>query len=290
MTARRADLTLALAALIWGVSFVVVKAGLAASTPLAFTALRFAIAALVLVPVARLGTRFTRSELRAGALLAGLLAVGFATQAVGLVSTTPARSAFLVASSSVLAPVVAFVALRQRPRGWVVAALGLAALGMYLLTAPDTGGLNRGDLWTLATAVCFGGQIVAVAELSRRHDPVRLVWMETVGTAAGAALSAALFETVRLRWSPALAGALGYAAVFATALALLWQVRAQRHMSSARAALLFCLEPLFAALASWVWFGERLSLSQWGGGGLILAGMVLAELPGARGPDAAPPV
>src|SRR5436190_20050316 len=144
VTARRADLTLALAALIWGVSFVVVKAGLAASTPLAFTALRFAIAALVLTPVARLGTPFTRGELRAGALLAALLAVGFATQAVGLVSTTPARSAFLVASSSVLAPVVAFVALRQRPRGWVLAALGLAALGMYLLTAPDAGGLNRG--------------------------------------------------------------------------------------------------------------------------------------------------
>jgi len=287
-SARRADLTLALAALIWGVSFVVVKAGLAASTPLAFTALRFAIAALVLTPVARLGTPFTRGELRAGALLAGLLAIGFATQAVGLVSTTPARSAFLVASSSVLAPVVAFVALRQRPRGWVLAALGLAAVGMYLLTAPDAGGLNQGDLWTLATAVCFGGQIVAVAELSRRYDPARLVWMETVGTAAGAALSAAVFENVQLRWSPALLGALGYSAVLATALALLWQVRAQRHMSSARAALLFCLEPLFAALASWIWFGERLSLLQWGGGGLILAGMVLAELPGAQAQDAVP--
>jgi len=287
-SARRADLTLALAALIWGVSFVVVKAGLAASTPLAFTALRFAIAALVLTPVARLGTPFTRGELRAGALLAGLLAIGFATQAVGLVSTTPARSAFLVASSSVLAPVVAFVALRQRPRGWVLAALGLAAVGMYLLTAPDAGGLNQGDLWTLATAVCFGGQIVAVAELSRRYDPARLVWMETVGTAAGATLSAAVFENVQLRWSPALLGALGYSAVLATALALLWQVRAQRHMSSARAALLFCLEPLFAALASWIWFGERLSLLQWGGGGLILAGMVLAELPGAQAQDAVP--
>jgi len=287
-SARRADLTLALAALIWGVSFVVVKAGLAASTPLAFTALRFAIAALVLTPVARLGTPFTRGELRAGALLAGLLAIGFATQAVGLVSTTPARSAFLVASSSVLAPVVAFVALRQRPRGWVLAALGLAAVGMYLLTAPDAGGLNQGDLWTLATAVCFGGQIVAVAELSRRYDPARLVWMETVGTAAGATLSAAVFENVQLRWSPALLGALGYSAVLATALALLWQVRAQRHMSSARAALLFCLEPLFAALASWIWFGERLSLLQWGGGGLILAGMVLAELPGAQTQDAVP--
>ena len=82
-----------------------------------------------------------------------------------------------------------------------------------------------------------------------------------------------------MRWTPALAGALGYTAVLATAVALLWQMRAQRFMSSARAALIFCAEPVFAALASWVWFGERMSALQWAGGGLILVGMVLAELP-----------
>jgi len=282
VSSRRADLLLAFTTLLWGVSFVVVKEALAASTPLLFTALRFGIAGLLLAPLARLDVPFTRAELRAGALLGTLLAVGFATQAVGLVATTPARSAFIVASSSVLAPVVAFAALRQRPRAWVAAALGLAALGMYLLTAPEAGGLNRGDAWTLATACCFGGQIVAVAELSRRHDPARLVWMQTVVTAAGAGLAAAAFEDAHVHPSPALLGALAYTAVFATALALLWQMRAQRHMSSARAALLFCLEPVFAALASWVWLGERLSLSQWTGGALILAGMVVADVPGRR--------
>ena len=279
-SARRADLTLLLATLVWGTSFVVVKAALAASTPLAFTALRFAIATVVLTPFARLPEPFAGTELRAGALLGALLAVGFAVQAVGLVFTTPARSAFIVASSSVLAPVVAFVAVRERPRPWVIAALGLAGTGMYLLAAPSTGALNRGDLWTLVTALCFAGQIVAVTELSRRHDPVRLVWMQTLWTAIGAGVAATAFEEVRLEWSPGLLGALAYAAVFATALALLWQMRAQRHLSSARAALVLCLEPVFAALASWVWFNERLSALQWTGGGLILAGMVLAELPG----------
>jgi len=279
LTARRADLILALASLVWGVSFVVVKAALAASTPLAFTALRFAIATLALAPFARLGSPFAPPELKAGALLGGLLAVGFAVQAVGLVFTTPARSAFIVASSSVLAPVVAFVAVRERPRPWVIAALGLAGAGIYFLAAPGAGALNRGDLWTLVTALCFAGQIVAVTELAPGHDPVRLVWMQTLGTALGAGVAAALFEDVRVGWSPALLGELGYAAVFATALALLWQIRAQRHMSSARAGLLLCLEPVFAALASWAWFGERLSPLQWMGGGMILAGMVLAEIP-----------
>ena len=288
LTPRRADIVLVLATLLWGLSFIVVKDALASSTPLAFTAARFALAALVLTPFTNLRPPYPRAELAAGGVLGALLAIGFATQTVGLVYTTPSRSAFIVASSSVLAPVLAFLVVRERPRSWVIVALGLAAVGMYLLTAPEAGGLNRGDAWTLLTALSFGGQIVAVAHLSRRHDPLRLVWMETVVTAVGAGVAAASVEHVRMHWSPALAGALGYTAVLATAVALFWQMRAQRHMSSARAALIFCAEPVFAALASWLWFGERLSALQWTGGGLILAGMVLAELP--RAPIGTEPV
>jgi len=282
MTRRRADLVLVLANLVWGVSFVVVKGALEASTPLAFTALRFAIAALVLTPFTKLRGPWSHAELGAGALLGSLLAVGFAMQAVGLVSTTPSRSAFIVATSAVLAAALAFVVIRERPRAAVFLALGLAAVGMYLLTAPGPGGVNRGDLLTCVTAVCFGGQIVAVTDFSRRYDPLRLVWMQTVATALGAALAAAAWEKTAMHWSISFATALGYAAVFATALALLWQMRAQQFMTSARAALIFCLEPVFAAIASFFWLGERLSLAQWSGGTLILAGMILAELPASR--------
>jgi drug/metabolite transporter (DMT)-like permease len=74
--------------------------------------------------------------------------------------------------------------------------------------------------------------------------------------------------------------ALAFTGVLATAVALRWQMAAQRHMSSARAALLFCFEPVFAAAAAWLWLGERLSGAQWAGGALILAGLVLADLPG----------
>ena len=144
MSPRRADALLIAATALWGVSFVIIKGALASSTPLAFTAVRFALAAVVLAPFARLGTRPTRRELADGALLAVLLSAGFATQIVGLVHTTPSRSAFIVASSSVLAPVVAFAALGQRIRWWVAAALVMAGLGVYLLMAPESGGLNRG--------------------------------------------------------------------------------------------------------------------------------------------------
>jgi len=279
MKPRRADALLIAATAVWGVSFVVVKESIAVVPPLTFLALRFAIATIALAPFTDFATPPSRAERRGGLLLTALLATGFAAQAVGLQYTTPARSAFIVAISSVLAPVVAFAVLRQRLRWIVGVAVVIAGGGIYLLTAPDGGGLNRGDLWTLITAAVFGGHIVAVAELSKRHDALRLVWFQLAGTAIAAALLAGVIEHGRIVWSAPLVGALLYTGVVATALALVWQMRAQRHMSTARAALLLCFEPVFATITSWLWLGERLSVTQGLGAALIVAGMILAELP-----------
>lgn len=282
MTRRRADLLLITAAAVWGVSFVVVKQALTAASPLLFLAARFSLATLVLAPLARLRTGFSRAELRAGVVLTLLLASGFATQAYGLQYTTPARSAFIVAMSSVLAPFFALVLLQHRTGWMVVVALLIAGIGIYFLTAPDAGGLNRGDLWTLVTSVVFGGHIVAVSEFSKRFDAQRLVWLQLPGTAIGALIAALLLEDMRFDWSLSLVAALLFLAVMSTAVALVWQFRAQREMSSARASLIFCFEPVFAALTSWLFWGERFSASQGVGAGLILAGMVLAVVGEAR--------
>jgi len=282
VTRRQADLALLLATALWGTSFVAVKSALGYATPLTFLTVRFGFAALVLVPGTRFFPRPAGPELRGGALLGLLVSIGFIAQTVGLVITTPSRSAFIVSVSSVLAPVIALALVGERPNWVTVAALGLATLGIYLLTAPNAGGLNRGDLLTLVCAACFGGQIVAVAELTRRYDARRLVFIQVASTAGMAAVATALFERPHIHWTPAFAGALAYTVLFASTACFLLQMRAQREMSSARAALIFCFEPLFAALTSWLVLGERLSLLQWSGGALILLGMVLAELPMSR--------
>lgn len=279
MSPRRADATLLAACFLWGVSFVIVKDALSHSSPLAFVAVRFGIAALLFAPFAGLTAVPQRGELMGGAILAGLLGIGFIAQTAGLLYTTPSRSAFIVAVSSILAPPIAFVVLRERPRWTLIAALLLAAIGIWLLTAPEGGGLNRGDALTLITALCFGGQIVAVGALARRYSPVRLVWLEIAGTALLAGLAAPLVENVRLDGTASLWLAIAFTAVGATVIALLLQLKAQRVISSTRAAVLFCSETLVAAATSWVVTGERLEAVQWLGGGLILGGMVLADLP-----------
>lgn len=277
MTRRQADLLLVFTCAIWGLSFPTVKVALADASPLAFVAIRFTLGALILLPGTRLRPLPSRGEWFAGLLLGALLGVGFATQAVGLAYTTASRSAFIVALSSVLAPLVAFVAVRERLSWWTVAALGLATAGIYFLTDPGAGGLNRGDWWTLITALVFGAQIVAVHELGLRFDIRRLVFIEIVVVAVGVGVAAPLLEPVRFAVTTQSVLALAYCGVAATAVALLLQMRAQKDLSSGRAALLFCTEPVFASLASWLWLGERLSLTQWVGGAMIVVGMLVAE-------------
>jgi drug/metabolite transporter (DMT)-like permease len=279
---RGADLLLIAATLTWGVSFVIVKRALSASTPLAFLGIRFALATLALTPLVDFRAPWSRGEVRGGLLLTLLLATGFACQAVGLQYTTPARSAFIVALSSVLAPFVALIVLRHRTGWMVLVALAIAGVGIYFLTAPDAGGLNRGDLWTMITAAVFGGHIVAVTELSKRYEARRLVWLQIAGTTVGVSIATPLLESVRMTWSAGLIGALVFTGVIATAAALVWQMRAQRHMSSARASLLLCLEPVFAAGTSWLYWGETFTLSQAAGAGMILSGMMLAVVAESR--------
>lgn len=280
---RRSDLLLIAAAAVWGVSFVVVKDALSSSSPLLLLSIRFTIATIVLAPLANVRAPFSRGELRAGLVLTLLLASGFATQAVGLQYTTPARSAFIVAMSSVLAPVIALVLLKHRTTWLVLAALIIAGVGLYFLTAPDAGGLNRGDLWTLVTAVVFGGHIVAVTEFSRRFNARRLVWLQLAGTAVGTLIAALLLERMRFDGSLGLWAALLFLGILATAVALVWQMLAQREMTSARASLVLCLEPVFASLTSWLFWGETFSLMQGLGAMLILGGMVLAVVGESQG-------
>src|SRR2546428_9388881 len=269
MTRRQADLALLLATALWGTSFVAVKSALADATPFAFLTVRFGLAALALAPGTRFRPRPAGGELWGGILLGVLVAVGFIAQTAGLVTTTPSRSAFIVAVSSVLAPVIALSLLGERPRCLTAAALGLAILGSYLLAAPDAGGLNRGDLLTLICAVCFGGQIVAVTELARRYDARRLVFIQIAATAVVAALATGLFERPQIHWTPRFSGALLYTILFASTVCFLLQMRAQREMPSPRAALIFCFEPLFAALTSWLAPRGRRALVAWGGGRLV---------------------
>ena len=275
-----ADASLVLVTLVWGTTFVVVKLAVESTDPILFVGLRFGVGALALAALypGRLA-RAGRATYLAGALLGLALLVGFAFQTVGLRATTPARAGFITGLSVVLVPLIdAAVFGRRLPRGALLGVL-LSALGLAVLSAPLTadelaGGDWRGDLLVLGCAVAFALHIVGVGHYAGRHDAAAITIAQVATVAALAGLVA---------W---LAGApappagvwtsIAYMGVVATALVFGLQNWAQIHTTSTHTALIFALEPVFAALFSALLYGEALTARAAVGGLLILAGMIIA--------------
>lgn len=281
MTRGRAILSLWATCLIWGAAFPLAKLALRDATPMAFTAVRFLVASALIAPSLR---RATREEWRAGAVLGTLLALGFATQTIGLQWTTASRSGFITALYIPFVPLIVFLVYRTVPDRLATLGLAIALGGMVLLTrlAGLPGDVNTGDLLTLLCALCFAAHMVATGAYARRFAVGRLMMTQIATAALLTTIATPLLEHPRFAPTPLLVGMVAYEAVFASVVALRLQLAAQRVLSPTYAALVYTLEPVVAALTSLLILGDRLTPVQWLGGALILAGSLLPELPKQR--------
>jgi drug/metabolite transporter (DMT)-like permease len=277
---------LVLAAFFFGTTFIVVQDAVERVAPLPFLAVRFLIGAAVLGIVAHHRTAARRAradtrrpgtpgELRDGVLAGLLLLTGYVFQTVGLQYTTAATSAFITYMLVVFVPFISFATTRRAPHPLTLVGVVLAVAGLALLTGGADTGFGRGEALTLGCAVAFAAHLVFLGDVAGRHDPVRLttVQLATVG------LACLVPAAVQGEFDPdgtALAAA-AFTGVFATAVAFLAMVWAQRVVSPSRAAIILLLEPVFAALLSAL-IDEPLTAATVAGGGLILIAVLLAEV------------
>lgn len=273
----KAEALLVLVTLIWGSTFVIVKAALADASPLPFIAVRFTLAGLLLFGV--LGRRgLDRAALRRGLALGLFLFGGYIFQTLGLRETTPSKCAFITGFSVILVPMILFaLGHATSPAGFLGALMGVA--GLYFLVAPSRlGAINRGDVLTLLCAVSFAIHIVLVGWYTRRFSFLHLVPMQILAVGL---LATALIPFTRdrhLRLTPRLVLAWLITAVLATGFAFAVQNWAQQFTPPTHTALIFALEPVFAAVTSWLVTDERLGGKALLGSGLILGGMLVSEL------------
>jgi drug/metabolite transporter (DMT)-like permease len=282
-----ADLSLLLLTFLWGTTFLLVNRTLLGVSAGVFLALRFALATL-LTGLAWLirRDRPTPGLLRDSALLGSAMFAGFALQTEGLRFTTPARSAFLTGMSVLFVPLIErFVLGRPVARGAWLGVL-LAVTGLVILTDPFGDGVTRdvrlGDALTLACAFAFSLQILWTGRFSARHPLALLTTLQLGVCAIGAAaalLSGELWlGRAHIEATPGFALVLAYTGGVMTTGAFLVQNWAQRHTTATRAAVIFVLEPVFAALISHLVGGEDLGVGLLAGGSLIVAGVLVTEL------------
>lgn len=271
---------------VWGTSFAVVKEALDTIPVPLLLALRFSLTCLCFVWV-----RFDRRALLP-ALVLGLLAfAGFATQTIGLSLTTASKAAFITGLSVVLTPLVMAVWKRRPLEGRTMVAALVAMAGLAMLSLGD-GSLagaeaadprpwwmpQAGDLWVLGTALSYAFYIVYLGEVAGKANGLALAGMQHLPMAGlawawGWPMREALWQTPASTYL-----AIVYLAVVCTAAVAVVQTYAQRVVPASLAALIFVLEPVFAAFFAYLWLGERLGAAGWAGAGLVLLAMLVSEL------------
>ena len=286
----RAAWALVLVTLVWGTTFIVNAEVLGREPPLAYVAARFVLAALVL-NAAALGRPATAGIWRESLGMGVLLALGMGAQIVGQTETSASKTAFITGLSVVLTPVVGLFRTRRLPGAAVLGGVALATGGFALLSWPaGGGGVNRGDLMVFACAVLFAIYFVENEQRSPRHDPLLYTARQMIAAAAtlaGASLFLRLarpplaIATLELRafsLDRGFLAAIGYMTLFATVGTFTVQNWAQARLSATRAAVIFALEPVWAAIFAAIILGERLGVRGYAGGALVIAGIVVSEV------------
>ncbi len=283
----KAHLLLLAATFVWGSTFIVIKAALAESSPLAFNAARMAFAALVLCAIFFRQLRaLPVGAFRAGFEIGTLLWLGYEFQTVGLLYTSASKSAFLTGISVVLVPLFLAVFWRRHVNRYTLAGVGAACIGLYLLCIPSAQGLslaslNRGDLLTLGCAVAFAFEIIVLGRSAQHYGFAHLVPVEISVCALWMLVSLPIADRHGfIRFTPVMLWALAITALLGTVASFIIQAWAQRFTPPTHAALIFSLEPVFAGVTSYLVIGERLGVRALFGAALILIGVLASELRG----------
>lgn len=265
-------------AFIWGTSFVILKEALDSIGTMWVLALRFIIAAALLLLAAgkRLKT-LGRDGLRGGVLLGVCLAAAYIFQTYGLKYTTPGKNAFLTATYCVLVPFMVLAFFKRRPNAANIIAAFMCVFGIGLVSLSGTSPFNIGDALTLVCGIFYALQIILTERFIGDCDALSLTGVE-FGTAAVICLAGALiFESAPVGLSLELWGSIAYMGVMCTALCFFLQTWGMRYTPSSTAAVIMTFESVFAIIISVIFYDEPVTVRLICGFTLIIASVIISE-------------
>lgn len=283
-----AVLLIASTAFVWGFGFPMTRFALDSGISVgALMSLRFLVAGVLFGIILR-GKRvpILRRGVLDGFWLGLILAVIFWSQTDGMRFTTTAKSGFITGLYVLFTPLIAF-AIGQGIKLTTAIGTVIATIGLYLLVHLPGGwwsGWNRGDLETLLCAILCAVHLILMGKFARRTD----AWL----LASSQVIVAGIISVIATAFLPAPFGYQNvpqmlakatvvvpviYLALGSTVFAFWGQSRAQTQLGPAEAAVLFCVEPVTAALLSIFWLKEPMSTQQAFGGVLIVVAMIVSE-------------
>ena len=274
-----------LAALIWGTAFTAQSVCADHLPPFWVNAIRSFIAAAILLGMCAFMLRGketgSRRDLIRYSLLSGVsLFVASNLQQMGITyGTDSGKAGFITALYAVLVPVAElFFHKKVGLRVWIAIVVALA--GLYFLCISGGFSVQGSDMYILGAAIAFVFQILSLNAGAQKVNALALSCGQFAVTGILSLAGALLSEGVS-----AVSGIGGclpqllYIAVFSSCIAYTLQVFSLRDGNPTLVSLLYCLESVFAVVSGALLLGERLSGREIAGCALMLAGVVLSQIP-----------
>ncbi|WP_283806216.1 DMT family transporter [Bradyrhizobium sp. DOA1] len=286
-----------LLAVMWGLSIPVTKYGLQSVPPLTLTAMRFAIAVLLLF-VCTIGkpTLALKALPRAAALGVLGIGVGQVAQVFGIEGTTASVGTIISATIPIFVVVFAALRLGQRVTGrqqlgllTAFAGIGLVALGQDQVTGSVVSSGVVGAFWMLLSAVAIAFYYVWSVELTREYDTAAVAaWSTLFGFLALMPWCAWELSHSDVHLTGGVVAAAAYLGVAVSVAGLFLWLYILKTVSAPLAASVQYLQPVFGIAAAAVMFGDALGLLFGAGVVLILVGLALAVATRRKAEEAVP--
>lgn len=286
---QRAVAALTLMVFIWGINFPIAKAALAELAPLAFNALRFPLAALVVYLALRRQGRVPWPEPldRRRVIVLGVLGNALYQQffIFGLAHSRAGIASVLLAGTPIVTTLLsAGVGHEQvRPRVWAGVLVGFAGIALVIAAgergAAASDGSLLGNLVMLGACLAWAVYTVGSRDLVARYGPVPVTaWTLWSGTVVIVAIGLPAALATDLQAVPAAAwAAVAYAGSLSIGVAYLIWYYGVRHLGNTRTSAFSNLVPVVALVAAWIGLGERPNLLQLIGAAIVIGGVTLTQ-------------
>lgn len=262
----------------WGASFVAMKPAMDKIPVYDFLAIRFTIAAgLMILVKPKTLLAFRGPTLKYGMILGVVLGFAYITQTIGLILSTAAITSFVTGLYVILTPVLIWLFFKKKPNAVVALGAILATVGLGFITIKDAT-FDFGQIWTMLCALGFALHIAGLSRWSPGKDSYALTVIQ-LATVALVCWIGAIPDGIQAPLDGEVWFAILFSAVFATALGFFIQTWAQSIMDASRVAIILTMEVVFAALTSVAVGQEVLAVQTIIGGTLMLIAMLLIEWP-----------
>ena len=289
------SMLLALAAIIWGSSFVAQTAGAEFVGPFTFIAIRSYLGALVLLPVIFVSDavkkktkpqeykKMTKADYKylliGGSVCGAVLFAASNLQQLGIDGgTAPGMAAFITALYILLVPVFSvFLGKKIRPIIW--ACVGVSIVALYLLCVKEGGKVQASDFYVLACAACYAVHILVIDKVSPKLDGIRLSAMQFFVAGTITLIPMLLTETTSLEALKAAAPSIAYSGIMSSGVAFTLQILGQQKTEPTIATMIMSLESVFGVLTAMIILSQVPTGRETLGCILMFAAIIVAQLP-----------